>query len=250
MREEDICFVTTSLYTKWLDYQSKIISKLFPASEHIIVDGRKNWPVSWFYWINLVKNSGKKYFIHLDEDFFIINRHEVLKSIETLENREIDLLGTSDGFTHYRAANPVAINSFYMVGRVSVLEKFNFENIKFHYTQNKGWINNYNLCFKDSYKLDWIYPYPEFSGSNFEIEAEPYYAFYWAMKEQGAKFGYLFPHFDERFKSTNPRISEESEDIGIHMWYLRQWQSDMDIFGLRNQERYNLVEKFIIENLQ
>ena len=51
IKEEDIVFVTTTLYTKWLAYQLEIIKKLFPKSQHIIVDGRGNWPNSWFYWI-------------------------------------------------------------------------------------------------------------------------------------------------------------------------------------------------------
>jgi hypothetical protein len=65
------------------------------------------------------------------------------------------------------------------------------------------------------------------------------------MKEVGCKFDYLYPHFDERFKSTNPRLKEDSIDIGIHMWYTRQWNTDMDVWGLPNIKRYELVEKFI-----
>jgi hypothetical protein len=48
-------FVTTTLYTKWLRYQSDIINRLFPGVEHIIIDGRNNWPNSWFNWIDIVK---------------------------------------------------------------------------------------------------------------------------------------------------------------------------------------------------
>ena len=69
--ESNIVFVTTTLYTKWLNYQSEIIKNLFPDSQHIIVDGRGNWPNSWFYWIDEVKKSDRKYYIHIDEDFFI-----------------------------------------------------------------------------------------------------------------------------------------------------------------------------------
>jgi hypothetical protein len=37
-----------------------------------------------------------------------------------------------------------------------------------------------------------------------------------------------FVHND-RFKSANPRIEEDWNDIGIHMWFTRQWNSQMDV---------------------
>ena len=61
INESDIVFVTTTLYTKWLDYQKSIIKKLFPDSEHLIINGKGNWPNSWFNWINELKKSNKKY---------------------------------------------------------------------------------------------------------------------------------------------------------------------------------------------
>lgn len=67
------------------------------------------------------------------------------------------------------------------------------------------------------------------------------------MKEMGCKFDYLYPFFDDRFKSTNPRLEKDSDDIGIHMWYTRNCDSNMDVWGLPNVERYNLVEKYINE---
>ena len=97
-----------------------------------------------------------------------------------------------------------------------------------------------NLKFQDRY-LNKIIP----DGSNLKFEQEPYYAFMWSMKEAGARFGYLYPHFDDRFKSTNPRISENSKDIGIHMWYTRNWNSDMDVWGLPNNKRYELIEEHL-----
>ena len=82
--EKEIIFVTTTLYTKWLDHQKEIIKKLFPESEHLIIDGRSNWPNSWFYWIEEVKNTDYKYFVHIDEDFFITSKEEFIKCIEKL----------------------------------------------------------------------------------------------------------------------------------------------------------------------
>ncbi len=67
----------------------------------------------------------------------------------------------------------------------------------------------------------------------------------WKLKENNLKFKYLYPHFDESFKSTNPRINENSKDIGIHMWYTRQYTSDMDVHGLPNNYRYRLIEEYL-----
>lgn len=241
--EEEIVFVTTALYTKWLDYQKNIVKKLFPKSQHIIVDGRKNWPSSWFYWIDEIKNIDKKYYIHIDEDFFITNKKEVLKSIELMENNNIDILGCSDGYHHFRQHNPVALNSFYMVGKIKHLKDLNFNGIKFKW-HNNSWINNYNIQYKEEYKKDFNYKHKKFRDCKFD-DFEPYYAFMWKMKEMGLKFDYLYPHFDERFKSTNPRIDENSEDIGIHMWYVRRWYSNVDILGMTNKDRYDQIEKYL-----
>ena len=58
VNDKDIVFVTTTLNTKWLNYQKRLIKNMFPDSKHIIVDGGKNWPNSWFYWIDEVKKCG------------------------------------------------------------------------------------------------------------------------------------------------------------------------------------------------
>ncbi len=245
IKDSEILFVTTTLYSKWLDYQQDIVKNFFPNSERIVVDGRKNWPKSWFYWIDEVKKSDKKYYIHIDEDFFITSKDEVLRAINKMELENLDLLGVPDGLHHYRGANPVAINSFFMIGRLDKLKLLDFSKIQFNYTQ-RGWVNNYGLIFKDCYKKDWTYKFKEIGSSNFNFEQEPYYAFMWSMKEIGCKFDYLYPHFDDRFKSTNPRLSDGSNDIGIHMWYTRNWDSDMDVWGMKNKDRYSLVENYIL----
>jgi len=252
IEEKDIVFVTTTLYTKWLDYQSKIIKKLFPESQHIIVDGRGNWPNSWFYWIEEVKKSDKKYYVHIDEDFFITDRGEILNVVNKMEDQGIDIMGCPDGYHHYRGANPVAINTLIMFGRVDDIKRIDidFQQIKFGMiSHDRGgsysWTNNFGLSFKEDYKKDFNFPHKIQGGSNFINDHEPYYAFLWKMKELGCKFEYLYPQFDETFKSTNPRISESSPDMGIHMWYTRQWNTSMDVHGLPNIERYNRVEKFI-----
>jgi len=254
IKEKDIVFVTTTLYTKWLGYQKRIIKELFPDSHHIIVDGRNNWPNSWFYWIDEVKKCDQKYYIHIDEDFFITSKDELLKVIEKMDSESIDLIGCPDGYHHFRGANPVAINTFLMFGRVDDIKRINtdLKNMRFNLTSFDGstysWQNSYGIRFKESYKSDFNYQFDKQGGSNFINEHEPYYAFLWTMKELGCKFDYLFPYFDERFKSTNARLTTDSPDIGIHMWYTRNWHETFDVHGLPNRERYERVEKVLLDN--
>lgn len=243
--EKDIVFVTTTLHTKWLKYQSDIIKNMFPNSKHLIIDGRNNWPLSWFYWIEEIKKIDGKYFIHIDEDFFITNKEELLMVIDKMEKNNIDLIGIPDGYSHYRHANPIAINTFLMFGKIEKLKNVNLSNITFNYKDNLGWCNNLNLLFKEDYKKNWHYDFEIQGNSNFNFEQEPYYAFMWKMKEFGCEFDYLFPYFDDRFKSTNPRITENSEDIGIHMWYTRNWHTNMDVFGIPNNKRYEKIENYL-----
>lgn len=252
--EKDIVFVTTTLYTKWLNYQKQIIKKLFPESQHIIVDGRGNWPNSWFYWIDEVKKCDQKYYVHIDEDFFITSKEEFLKVIEKMESENIDLIGCPDGYHHFRGANPVAINTFLMFGRVDDVKRINtdLKSMTFNLTSfdniSYSWKNSEDIKFNDSYKSDFNYPFEEQGGSNFINEHEPYYAFLWTIKELGCKFDYLYPHFDSRFKSTNARLNKNSSDIGIHMWYTRNWHETFDVHGLPNRVRYEEVEKMLLDN--
>lgn len=164
-----------------------------------------------------------------------------------MELEDIDLMGPSDGYNHYRGANPVAMNTYILFGRVDKIKLLNIDNIQFMYT-DKGWLNNLNLVYKEEYGKDFVYKFIKHGGCNYNFQQEPYYAFMWAMKDIGCKFDYLYSYFNDYFKSSNPRITEKSNDIGIHMWYTRQWNSNMDVWGLPNIERYNRLEKFITEN--
>jgi len=72
IKEKDIVFVSTTLYTKWLYCQSAIIKTLFPDSNHIWVDGTKNWPNSWFNWTDKIKHIKEKYYIHKMKIFLLL----------------------------------------------------------------------------------------------------------------------------------------------------------------------------------
>jgi hypothetical protein len=250
MIENEIIFVTTSLNTKWLQHQQLILRRLFPNSDYLIMDGRGNWPNVWFSWIDEVKKSDKKYYIHIDEDFFITSKEEVLKTIKLLDERGVDMIGVPDGGHEWRHRNPVSINTFFMIGRVSDIKNIDIDmkNVRFSYN-GLEWTNELGIKYKPEYANDFTFKFDRTGGVMLE-DFEPYYMFHWYMKEKGLKFEYLYPHFGEEYKSTNPRISPDSEDIGIHMWMTRAWNNDVeDIFGTTNYKRYTKLENWLIENM-
>jgi hypothetical protein len=250
INESDIVFVTTSLSTKWIDYQQKILKSNFPDSSFIVVNGLGNWPKSWFYWINQIKTMNKRWYIHIDEDCFIENKGEVIRLLEKMESEDIGISAISEAYCHFRGNNPIAFNSFFLAGRVQDLKDINidFNQINFSYTGSK-WINSLGIQYKEEYKEGFEYVHEKaWPYENYENESEPYYLFCWLMKEKKIKFYYLYPHFDDRFKSTNPRIEKDSPDIAIHMWYTRMWNSNMDVHGLPNSERYSRLENYLRES--
>jgi hypothetical protein len=248
INDKDIIFITTTLHTKWLGYQKKIINDLFPESQHVIIDGRKNWPYVWFYWLDEIKEIPGKWFILIDEDCFIESKEEILRLIDKMETEGYSLSAVSDAYHHYRGANKVAINSFFMIGNKKDFMEldFSYSDMGFRLTDN-GWENNKGIIFdSNKHSKDFSYPHQMMeNGENSSYEQEPYYSLLWKLKENGKKFYYLYPHFDERFKSTNPRIDSDSKDIAIHMWYGRNWESPMDVHGLPNFERYRRIEEHL-----
>lgn len=247
IKDRDIVFVTTTIYTKWLKKQQALLTKFFPDSEKVLIDGRSGWPNSWFFWVEKIKNREETWYIHVDEDFFLQSREEVIFLIEKMEREDFHISAISDGYCHFRGNNPIAMNSFFMVGRVSDLKFFDIDpnQIKFQYS-DIGWINNMGIHYEDDFSKDFEYPHNKACDQSWgQIEGEPYYVFLWLMKRNGRRFYYLYPRFDDRFKSTNPRVEEGRDDIGIHMWYTRNWNSQMDVHGLPNIERYLLVENYL-----
>lgn len=248
--DSDIIFVTPTIGTKWVSYQSKIVKELFPGSEHIIIDGTSDWPRAWFYWIDRIKGKNAKWFVHVDEDCFIESRDEVLRLIQKMEDEDFSISAVSDSYHHYRGANPVAINSFFMIGRIQDILDLNLDisQLRFWHHNTEGWKNNLGITYRPELRENFIYPHDTMGRSeNCAYEQEPYYMVLWMLIERGKKFYYLYPHFDENFKSTNPRIDKESPDLAIHMWYARIWESPMDVHGLPNHERYQRLENYLKE---
>lgn len=252
IEDKDIVFVTTTLYTECLDLQQKLIENHFPGSERRVIDGSdlSRWPNSFFYWIEEVKKSAARYFVHIDEDCFVVSREEILNAISMLAR--YDIVGCPDGYHPARQANPIAINPFLMIGNSSAIKEMDIDLSRLSYKLEMGrqgyaWSNSAGLKFKHSYKDDFFYPHRTIGDFMFVDGKEPYYALFWHLKDRGCRFGYLYPRFDEILKSTNPSISEGSADMAIHMWESRNMDSDKRFFGETAQERFSRIKSFITE---
>jgi hypothetical protein len=189
IKESDIIFVTTSISTKWIEYQQKILRNNFPESKFIIINGINNWPKSWFYWIDRIKNLDQKWYIHIDEDCFLENKGEVIRLLEKMDEENIGISAISDAYCHFRGNNPIAFNSFFLVGRVRDLKDINLDltQIKFSYSDD-SWTNSLGLHFKEEYKEGFEYVHEKvWPYENYDREAEPYYLFCWLMKEKKIK---------------------------------------------------------------
>jgi hypothetical protein len=246
--DKDILFITPTVWTRWLGHSKRIIAEAFPESEHVVVDGTKRWPYDWFDWIGLIKGKPQRWVVHIDEDCFLRGREELLRLIETMEEEGTTLAAVSDGYNHYRGANAVAVNSFFMVVRTDHVNELDIRlsDLRIGYS-DKGWTNHLGLRYDPArHGSDFVYPHEIMvNGSNTAIEQEPYYMLLWMLKDRGRKFRYLYPRFDGHLKSTNPRIDEGSPDIAVHMWYARQCDQAMPVHGVPNSERYRRLSEIL-----
>lgn len=238
-----ILFVTVSLNTKYLKSCKEKVKHYFPESTHVIINGLSNWPYPAFEWTNLIKEYDCDYLILIDEDCFLTS-NLLSETLDYMMNNNISLCGPSEGFSKYRSANHHAMNTFFMIiNKKDYLSlDINLSGIQFGMNEN-GWINslypNYN-----NESIDFDHD-KSIGGSNLVYEQEPYYFLFWLMIQKGLKFHYLYQHFDEELKSTNLRLFKDSSDICLHMWYLRQYEQDMDVWGISNRERYLLLDKYL-----
>lgn len=247
-QQEDILFITPTIWTRWLDESRRLVSSMFPSSEHLVIDGTERWPYDWFKWIDATRDRPQRWLVHIDEDCFLKSGDELLRLISAMEDEGTTLAAVSDGCHHYRGANAVAVNSFFMVMRSEHIKDLGFDtsSLRLGLTP-QGWVNNLGIRFDHGlHARDFQYPFEVMgNGSNTAYEQEPYYMMLWMLKERGRKFRYLYPHFDDYLKSTNPRIEPGSPDIAAHMWFARDWQSGMDVHGLPNHERYRRAAEML-----
>ena len=250
MEERDIVFATTTLFSDCLEVQRNIIKNMFPNSQHLLIDGRDTvkWPNSMFYWIDLVKETDAKYFILIDEDCFLTDKEEVLKTISLLD--KYDFIGCPDGYHPSRIENPIVICPFLLFGKVDKLKniQYNMSDIKYDLNYSHGdfnWKISEDIKYKHHFKDLFVYPHKIIGDYNFSHSKEPFYFLFWHLLDLGMKFGYLFPHFDKELKSTNPKINEESNEMAIHIWESRNMDKDDKLFGTTTNERFEKVLKYL-----
>ncbi len=256
--DEDIVFITTTIYSECLEFQQSLIKKLFPKSSLLIIDGRdlNRWPNSMFDWINELKKIEQKYFVLIDEDCFIISRQEVLNTINLLEEDVYDIIGCPDGYHPFRTCNPIVINPFLLFGRTKdICEKIklDFSCLKYKIKslsnltsgRHYEWTNSASIKYSHKYKDTFFYTHPQLSTAYFQDGKEPYYCLNWYLKEQGFRFGYLFPFMDQELTTTNPKLSDSSDAMAIHIWESRNMNNDKKLFGKTAKERFELARNYI-----
>ena len=216
----DVVFLTPAMNTPWLELQQSIINKLFPESLNVVVDTNTKWWIKWFDWIPLAKQSGKKYYVHIDEDCFLLEKSQLIMAINMLE-QGYDLIGTPDADAPYRGCNNIAMNSFMMIGRVESLENMG------------GAIQIHNTPFDQQRHSKLVGK--EYVGDPRHFE--PYYGFFWHLLNEDRKFKYLHVFLDDRFDCSTVSMDSESDPICMHMWYCRQWQ--------RHAKRYAAASEYL-----
>lgn len=258
IKDSDIVFITTTLFTECLDLQQSQIKKFFPDSKRILVEATdiNRWPNSMFDWIGRIKECEEKYFILIDEDCFIINRDEILRTLTLIDDGHFDFAGCPDGFHPFRTCNPIVINPFLFFGRVEDIKKVDvdFSNLSykikslpgsFSKGQHYEWTNSLKIKFKHTYRDKFIYKHPILSTAMFQDGKEPYYCFFWYLLEMDFKLEYLFPYMDRKIYSTNPKIDEISPEMAIHIWESRKFNSEDKLFGKTTKERFLLAKEHI-----
>jgi hypothetical protein len=242
IKDTDIVFVTTSLFTKWHFISESLVKKHFPGSEHIHIGGRVGWFDVWFRWIDRIRGRSEKYFVHIDEDCFLLSRKGVHDVIERMESEGSVIAGIPDANFHWRDYSSICVNPFFMVGKVKEITEASTKPYR-HLTCTEDHIKDYtDKIVNDSNNTGYK------PGPLRVSDYEPFYCFFYNLFNHGYRFTYLYPYDDFRFSndegklpSTNVRVSSDGVDICIHMWYTRQWESP------ENLPRYTKLEKFINE---
>ena len=241
-----ITFFTTTTFSDIQEVQSECIRKLFPDSEHILIDGRTGWFTVWYEWLNKSYKYSSDWYVHLDEDCFITSKDEIENLIQYMIDNNYDISGPPDGHFEYRSVNHMAFNSFFMIMNRKCID---------------AWFNRKSI---PQFKKEWIeeYPYQKNNHSHYEYnmefgssgkplgliwkpETEPYYDFMWVLKDSGCKFNYIEPKFGEEFQTTNLL-----NDTIIHMWHQRErWQDRVvsPLHKMTNKMRFDGVIKKIKE---
>ena len=228
MQKMKITFFTTSLFTDIQAVQSGLIKKHFPECEHVLIDGRNGiYPHTWYQWLKLANCD---YAIHVDEDCFINDRIPILETIEKMETQNFHIAGTRDGGTVMRENNPFAMNSFFLITRkeaITVPDKNRF----FIDSYGDQSPSNFARQLKMGRKI----------SVSYDHNVEPYYDYFWHLKNLGLNFLYLEDSFDEELSTTNI-----FDDSVVHAWYLRCRNVDQVVdvtHKMTNKKRFDQIIK-------
>lgn len=243
MNYSKIVFFTTTTFSDIQDVQSECISKLFPNSDHIKIDGRTGWFNIWYKWLDIALSYDADWYIHIDEDCFITSDEEIYNLIQYMTDNNIDISGPPDGHFEYRSANHMALNSFFMIMNRKCIETwFNRKSVP---QFKKEWIEEYPYEKKNTSNYDYNMEFGS-SGKPVNIiwkpDTEPYYDFMWVLKDNGIKFNYLEPIFGDEFQTTNLL-----NNTIYHMWFQRQRFVDgivCPLHTMSNKKRFDgMIEK-------
>jgi len=244
-----IIFFTTSTLSDVQEVSSRCVRHFFPGCEHIVIDGRGKWFGVWYEWLDIAKDMQADWFVHLDEDCFIVAQDRILETMELMRRQNHDIAGCPDGYNEYRSGNHMALNSFFMILNRKCIDAWHQRD---HVPQfKKEWIREYPFVKKG--QTNHVYDM-EFGSSGKPVGkiyvpgTEPYYDFFWVLKEAGLSFLYLEPAFGAEFQTTNLL-----DDSVIHMWYQR-WRNQERVVGLMhtmpNKQRFDgMIRKiqFLLE---
>lgn len=228
--ENDFVFITNSLQNGLIKYSDQNTLDVF-GKKRMIIDCRKGWYMSWFNFLDKLKNVDEKYFILIDEDIFFENKEPLLELLNYMHENEYSLCGIPDGGNRWRRWNPVAINPFFMIGNVKdTLESWS-KNPEKNIKWNPEWKKFYD---KDKIIDESRCEFVDFKSRPWQ--GDPFYTFYWSYLQNNKKIYYLYPEHNERYDSTSPKMSKESDILCHHLWYSREWNK-------KHKHRYNLFFK-------
>ena len=235
--EKQIIFFTVAIGTRWIFYQQFLLNLHFPWARKIIINGNVRFDFSRgtdCVWYDFAKQSVSlpdkiKYFVCIDEDCFITNPAMIYDQIGKLERDNLSLIGPSEVIEKIRGENPMALNSFFMIGKISDLKTVFLQF-------------DLNLRFKDlNISLAPI--------EKEKIEYEPYYVFFWNYYQKGFKIDFLNTGFHQQYHCTT--LLDDSNDIwALHMWLTRYWNRSIDFCGMPNRDRYLLVRSYLKEKFK
>lgn len=238
-----ITFFTTSTFSDIQETQTACIRKHFPESNHIKFDGRQNWFMVWYDWLNFAKNFESDWYVHLDEDCFITSREEILNLIQEMIDNNYDIAGPPDGHFEYRSGNHMAFNSFFMIMNRKCIDAWHMRTGTPQF--KKEWIEEYPYEKRNHSHYEYNMEFGSSGkplGAIWKPETEPYYDFMWVLKDSGIKFKYLEPVFGDEFQTTNLL-----NNTIIHMWHQRERFVDnivSPIHKIGNKFRYDgVIEK-------